>query len=92
MNISLVDIYRDGPPNQYLSRPDVELPYLISGMGRREIRPGATSTITTDARKWKTRYPWKSGRYKVTVRVDNLTVDGYATLSVLSDAVEFTIR
>ena len=92
VNVSLVDIYRDGSPNQYLARPRVQPPLMISGMGRREIKPGATLTITTDAAKWKTRDGWKPGRYKVTVRVDNLRLDDYSTLSVLSDPVEFTIE
>ena len=53
VNISLVDIYREGPPNLYRSCPDVEVPIRISGMGSHEIKPGETLTVRTDARKWK---------------------------------------
>ncbi len=92
-NLSLVGIYRDDKPgNLYLARPKVDVPRTISGMGRREIKPGARLLIRTDARKWTLRDGWLSGRYRVTLRVDNLTVDKYSTLSVLSDPVEFEIR
>jgi hypothetical protein len=92
VNISLVDIYREGPPNLFLHRPEVDPPQFISGMGSHEIKPGGTLTVKTDARKWKLRDGWLPGRYKVTIRVDHLTLDQYATLSVLSDPVEFRVE
>lgn len=102
LNISLVDIYRDdNPRNLYYARPKPNVPLDISGSGRHEIKKGDTLTIETDASKWllhndgrpEARYNgWLPGRYKVTLRVDNLTVDKYSTLSVLSDPVEFEIR
>lgn len=92
VNISLVDIYRQGPPNLYRGRPEVEVPIRISGMSSHEIKPGETLTVKTDARKWKLHDGWLPGRYTVTVRVDHLTLDRYSTLSVLSDPVEFRIE
>ena len=92
-NISLVDIYRnDKASNLYLARPKMEAPMTVSGMGRREIKPGGKIEIQTDARKWKLRDGWLPGRYRVTVRVDNLRVDKYSTLSVLTDPIEFEIK
>jgi hypothetical protein len=64
----------------------------VSGMGRREIKPGGKLDIQTDARKWKLRDGWFPGRYKVTVRIENLKVDDYSTLSVLADPIEFEIK
>ncbi len=92
VNISLVDIHREGPPNLFLHRPEVDPPQIISGMGSHEIKPGGTLTVKTDARKWKLRDGWLPGRYKVTVRVDHLTLDRYSTLSVMSDLVEFRVE
>ncbi len=92
-NVSLVDIYRDDKPgNLYLAQPKMDVPITISGMGRREIKPGGKLVIRTDARKWKLRDGWLPGKYQVTVRVNNLTVDNYSKLSVLADPVEFEIR
>lgn len=92
VNISLVDIYRDGTMNLYRKRPKVKPPMYIAGMGSHEIKPGETLTIKTDARKWKLQDGWLPGHYKITVRVDYLTLDRYSTLSVLSDLVEFRIE
>lgn len=92
-NVSLVDIYRDGKAgNLYLARPRIDVPMTVSGMGRREIKPGGKIDIPTDARKWKLRDGWLPGRYNVTVRIDNLKVDDYSTLSVLADPIEFEIK
>ena len=92
-NVSLVDIYRDGNTgNLYLARPKIGVPITVSGVARWEIKPGEKLEIQTDARKWKLRDDWLPGRYKATVRVDNLIVDKYSTLSVLSEPIEFEIK
>jgi hypothetical protein len=92
-NISLVDIYRDGEAgNLYLARPEMNVPVGVSGVSSREIKPGEQLEIRTDARKWKLRDGWLPGRYMVTIRVDNLRVDDYTTLSVSSDPFEFEIK
>ena len=92
-NISLVDIYRDGNTgNLYIARPKMEVPITVSGVARWEIKPGEKLEIQTDARKWKLRDGWLPGRYRATVRVDNLKVDKYSTLSVLSEPIEFEIK
>ena len=92
-NISLVDIYRDGnSSNLYRARPKMDVPITVSGVARREIKPGEKLEIQTDARKWKLRDGWLPGRYRATVRIDNLKVDKYSTLSVLSEPIEFEIK
>ena len=92
-NISLVDIYRnDKQFNLYLARPKIDVPVGISGMGRYEIKPVEKLLIQTDAHKWTLRDGWLPGRYKVTLRVDNLTADRYCNLSILSDPIEFEIK
>ena len=92
-SISLVDIYRDGNTgNLYLARPKMGVPITVSGVSRWEIKPGEKIEIQTDARKWKLRDGWLPGRYRATVRIDNLKVDKYSTLSVLSEPVEFEIK
>jgi hypothetical protein len=91
-NISLVDIYRDGKEfNLHLARPEINVPYLVAGIGRTGVEPGKSLQIETDARKWKLRDGWLPGRYEVTVRVDGLEIDPYYRLSVLSDPFEFEI-
>jgi hypothetical protein len=93
VNITLVDIYRnDQPINLYYKRPNVNTPVDISGMARLPIEPGEQILIETDARKWQLRDGWLPGRYKVTMRVDNLTVDKYTKLSIISDPIEFEIK
>jgi hypothetical protein len=92
VNLELVDIYREKPFNLYLRRPEVRVPLVVSGMGRFEIGQGKSLVVKTDATKWELRDGWKPGRYRVTVRVNNLTVDDYSTISVLSDPVEFTVE
>lgn len=100
VNISLVDIYREGNPlNLYLARPVVGEPkpvagltLKISGMGGRVIKPTESLVVRTDARKWTLRDGWLPGRYKVTVRAEHLTVDRYSRLWVTSDPFEFEIK
>lgn len=92
MNIGLVDIYREGTANLYRSRPKVDVPLQMSGMGSHEIKPGGTLTVKTDARTWELQGGWSPGHYKITIRVDHLTVDRYSTLSVMSDPVEFRVE
>lgn len=93
-NVSIVEIYRNNNPgNLYLSRPVItNSPTMVSGAGRNEIKSGEKLIIQTDARKWKLRDDWLPGKYKITVRIDNLIVDKYSKLSVLSDPLEFEIK
>jgi len=92
IGVSLVDIYRDRPFNLYLSRPEAKCPDNISGMGSRAIEPGDSLAVKTDAKKWTLRDGWKRGHYTITVRVDNLRIDDYSKVSVLSDPFEFEIK
>ena len=79
--------------NLYFSRPMISNPpKTVSGVGRKEIKPGDKLEIQTDARKWKLRDDWSPGKYKITVRIDNLIIDKYSNLSVLSDPIEFEIK
>jgi hypothetical protein len=92
-NVYLIDIYRDGKEgNLYLERPRMDVPVTVSGMGRREIKAGGKIEIQIDARKWKLRDDWLPGKYRVTIRVDNLEVDKHSILSILTDPVEFEIK
>ncbi|HUT29996.1 MAG TPA: hypothetical protein VMX13_09400 [Sedimentisphaerales bacterium] len=92
-NISVFDIYRDDDPlSLYLERPQIKVPDDVAGINRCEIKPGENLLIETDVRKWKIRGGWIPGRYKLTIRVDNLTVDDYCTISVMSDPIVFEIR
>jgi hypothetical protein len=93
ISISIVDIYRNGQPgNLFLDRPEVTLPSGVSGIGRVRIESGRLLSIRTDAGKWVLRDGWLPGDYQVTVRVDNLAIDDYCTLSVTSDPIEFTVE
>ena len=92
-NVSLVDIYRDDKQfNLYLARPEMNVPITVSGRVTLQIKPGEKLVIRTDARKWKLRDGWIPGRYNVTIRLDNLKVDNYSTLSVMSAPVLFEIK
>jgi len=89
----LVDIYRDDKQfNLYLARPEMNVPITVSGRVTLQIKPGEKLVIRTDARKWKLRDGWIPGRYNVTIRLDNLKVDNYSTLSVMSAPVLFEIK
>jgi hypothetical protein len=93
IGVSVVDIYRDGEPgNLFLARPEVTLPAGISGIGRVRVDSGHSLSIRTDASKWTLRDGWLPGSYQITVRVDNLALDDYCTLSVMSDPIEFAIE
>lgn len=94
VNISLVDIYRDGVKRGLLqARPKIEIPTVISGMSRHRILQGESLTIRTDARKWTIDGGWKPGKYEVTARVDRLSVDhDRCQLSVSCEPFEFEIK
>lgn len=57
-----------------------------------EIRAGGEIQIRTDVRKWKLRDGWLPGRYRATVRVEDLRADRWCRLSVLSDPFEFEVK
>lgn len=92
INITLVDIYRDGSTNRYLAAPQITPPRSISGLGSHAIDPGKLLDIRTDARNWTLRDGWLPGRYKATVAVMNLRVDHYTTMRVMSEPFEFEIK
>ena len=99
INISLVDIYRDTPPptglpaGLFYARPKLgEVPKYISGESSYAIKPHESLSVLIDVSKWQIREGWKPGKYKTTVRVDNIYVDQYTTASVMSDSVEIEIR
>ncbi len=95
VNISVVDIYRDssGPTNVFLARPTLgEVPRFLSGIGSYPIKAGESRSVVVDLSKWQIRDGWSAGRYRITVRADNIQVDDYTTASVMSDPIEFDIK
>ena len=94
LNVTLVDITRDGQPGGlFLERPKVEPPTIISGTSNHTIKPGEQLSVSSDVRKWPIKDGWKPGKYKATVRVENLAVDvGRCRLSVQSEQFEFEIE
>lgn len=92
-SIALYDIYRGRrTEGLFLARPAVEPPIAIPHMPWHRIPSGETLTISTDVRKWTIADGWLPGKYKMSLRVDNLQVDGSAALSVLGEPIEFEIR
>lgn len=93
MNISLVDVYRDGQQrNLYLARPKVTPPVNISGMGSYPIPPGGTLRVTVDISKWTIQGAWMKGTYELVFRMDNINVGDKVTMSVLSDPIRCLVR
>ncbi|MEX0727440.1 MAG: hypothetical protein WD065_14285 [Planctomycetaceae bacterium] len=91
-SLTLVDVYRDGERAHVLERPNVDVPLTIAGMSGKRIEPGKSLTIETDARKWTILGGWIPGKYRVNVRVENLSVDqGRCQLGVHSEPFEFEI-
>ena len=92
-SIALYDIYRGRrPEGLFLARPAVEPPIAIPYMPWHRIPSGETLTISTDVRKWTIADGWLPGKYKMSLRVDNLQVDGSAALSIQGEPIEFEIR
>ena len=94
-NISLVDIYRDVPQpmNLFDARPKLgEGPKYIAGISSHRIKPHESLAVLIDISKWQIRDGWRPGKYKITVRADNIRVDGYMTASVMSEAMEIEIK
>ena len=94
-NVSLVDIYRDEPSAMglFLARPKTgEYPKLIAGLSSYVIKPMDSLSVVVDMSKWQIRDGWRPGKYKITVRADNISVDDYAVVSVMSDPVEVVIK
>jgi hypothetical protein len=92
--LTLVDVYRDGnPQGLFAGRPRVKVPARVAGVGAHPIGAGRRLTVRADARKWKIVGGWVPGKYKVTVRVENLAVDGdRCILSVQSEPFTFEVR
>ncbi len=94
VNLSLVDVYRDGKVgNLFKARPKMESAPRIAGLSSHRIKPGSSLTVATDAGQWEIEGGWIPGRYRLTVRVENLTTDGErCRLSVQSEPCTFEIR
>ncbi len=93
LNISLVDIYRNGQKhNLYLARPKLKVPVSISGSSAHSVKPGGTLRIMIDISKWKIQGDWTKGKYELVFRMDNIIVDDKVTLSVLSDPVQLEMQ
>jgi len=93
LNIELLDITRNGVyPCIHLFGPSIRPPRQISGPGAREIKPGQSLLIVTDARKWTVSGGWTPGHYSLRAAVRGLILDQHCTLDVTSDPFEFEIR
>lgn len=94
LNLALVDVYRDGEKaGLFRAAPVIKTPLELSGTLSQVIPAGKELTINTDARKWTIAGGWKPGKYRATVRIDNLAVDGdRCRLSVQSASVEFEVK
>lgn len=94
-SISLVDIYRAPQPQSvFYARPRVgdESPNFIAGMSGYRIKPRESLSVLVDISKWQIVDGWKAGKYRITVRVDNIDVDTYTKASVMSDPIEIEIK
>ena len=77
----------------FLARPKMEeMPKFIAGMASYPIRPGESQSVVVDISKWQIRDGWTTGRYRITVRADNIQVDDHTTASVMSDLIELEIK
>ena len=94
-DISLVDIYRE-PRSMglFYARPKIgdDGPRFIAGMSSYQIKPGQSLSVLVDISKWQIVDGWKAGKYRITVRADNLDIDAYTRASVMSDPVEIEIK
>ena len=63
----------------------------VAGIGSYVIEAKGSRVVELDLSKWKILGGWIPGKYQVVIRVDNLQVDDYSTLEVLSEPFEFTI-
>jgi hypothetical protein len=93
LNISLVDVYSyKQKRNLYIARPELRVPLTISGPGSHLINPGETLRIMIDISKWRIEGGWIKGEYELVFRMDNISVDDKATLSVLSGLVHVVVQ
>ncbi len=94
-DISLLDIYRE-PRSMglFYARPKIgdDAPRFIAGISSYQIRPGQSLSVLVDISKWQIVDGWKAGRYRITVRVDNIDIDSYTKASVMSDPIEIEIK
>jgi hypothetical protein len=93
-NISLVDIYRAPQEmGRFYARPKIgQGPTNIAGMSSHTIKPTESLSVVVDMSKWQIVDGWIPGRYKITVRADNISLDEYTRASVMSDPVDFVIK
>lgn len=93
-HIVLENVYRDGKPARLTPQhPKIEVPNGFTKSEAHPIKPGESITVTTDIRKWKIPGGWVPGKYKATIRVENLTLEGdRCILSVRGVQFLFEIR
>jgi hypothetical protein len=78
-----------------LARPHIKsdvAPKFIAGESSCAIKPNASLSVLIDMAKWQIVGGWRPGSYTITVRADNLYIDKYTTLSVMSDPIEIEIK
>ncbi len=93
-HITLENVYRDGKPAGLIAQhPKMEAPKGFAGIRAHPIKAGESITVTTDIRRWKIPGGWVPGKYKVAIRVENLTLEGdRCILSVRGAQFLFEIR
>jgi len=97
LSVDLVDIYRNGREQTiFRKRPDISdrsgTAVRIAGIGRERVAPKARKVIRIDLGKWQVVDGWQPGRYRFNVRVNNIDVDEFTHMRVLSKFVEITIK
>lgn len=93
-NISLVDIFRvPQEMGRFYARPKIgDAPKMIAGISSHTIRPTESLSIVVDMSKWQIVDGWIPGRYKITVRADNIALDEYTQASIMSDPIDVVIK
>lgn len=92
-NLTIFDVYRERDSSRVdVHRPDVRVPIVIAGKGRKVIPARGSLSWVVDMAKWHAEGGWQPGKYKMLVRVEAIHVDRFLMAWATSDTVRLEIK
>ena len=95
-NVSVLSIHREGEERDLILNAPVFADIALEDFrslspGLVTIPPADSGSIQTELTKWTVRGGWRPGRYQVSVRIREIRVDRFSSVTVDSELITFVV-
>ena len=93
-SLSVISIRREGEDRDLVMQlPEIDDEALrVAAPSLVSIPPTQSGSLQTDLTKWIIRGGWQPGRYQVSVRIHEIRVDRFSSVTVDSEPITFVVR